>query len=116
MAKPRAKIVAKVEVKLLEVHRYGDRLLNAYGSREQLVDAGLVSPYCEFPSNAENYPSRSWKESGVDYRIESRFASQADANAKVRGDHWWFQKADPSKPYPDDFVALHQAELSKADR
>ena len=95
----------------LEIHRYGDRLLNAYGSREQLIDAGLVSPYFEFPVGEEKWASKRWSEGGVEYSISSRHASQADAAADVRSDHWWFQVNDARKPYPDDFVALHRAEL-----
>lgn len=97
----------------LEIRRYGERLLNAYGSREALLASGLVPGEVKFPKPEDCGRWNRWTIAGVEYALTTRWASSADQAAKRVSNHWWFQRLDPQKTYPADFVEQHKREVAR---
>ncbi|MFM2448830.1 MAG: hypothetical protein RIS44_1280 [Pseudomonadota bacterium] len=101
----------------LEIHRYGQRLMNVYGSSKALIQAGLLPDDFNFPDCEDHYDALTrWVRNGIEYKITRRWTCNADRVKEVKRDHWWFQVIDPRVPYPDNLYAIHRAEIERASR
>lgn len=106
-------LIAVTKESALEVHRYGDKLLNVYGSSRQLIDAGYLPSSFAFPwpkKRGEHVGWCNWERGPVQYRLTSRRVS---ATSEEFADHWWLQVLDTAKAYPDNLVELYRAELGR---
>lgn len=105
---------ARRAVSPLVVRKYGERLMNATGPASKLIEAGLLPKDFDFPKvdiAGAGFTSKRWEDGTVTYHLSPR---RINGSGEPRyGDDWWLSVTDRSKPYPDDFIAIHRAELAE---